>query len=123
MTEDQLQAALWKWAWNAYPQYRKHMWAVTNSGIANPNRAKAMGLLSGVWDLHVFYRNSYHIIETKVGINQLTTDRVVNGKKVYGQKEWGELMAEHGATRHIYRSLEEGKQVYESIFGNLTPPV
>lgn len=123
MTEDQLQAALWQWAWNAYPQYRKHMWAVTNSGIANPNRAKAMGLLSGVWDLHVFYRNSYHIIETKVGINQLTTDRVVNGKKVYGQKEWGELMAEHGATRHIYRSLEEGKQVYESIFGNLTPPV
>lgn len=123
MTEDQLQAALWKWAWNAYPQYRKHMWAVTNSGIANPNRAKAMGLLSGVWDLHVFYRNRYHIIETKVGSNQLTTDRVVNGKKVYGQKEWGELMAEHGATRHIYRSLEEGKQVYESIFGNLTPPV
>lgn len=130
MTEDQLQAALWQWAWNAYPQYRKHMWAVTNSGLTNPNRAKAMGLLSGVWDLHVFYRNTFHIIETKVGNNQLTTDRIIKGKKVYGQKEWGELMADHGATRHIYRSLEEGKQVYESIFGitgslfgNLHPPV
>ena len=75
-----------------------------------------MGLLSGVWDLHCFYLGKYHIIETKVGDNQLTRDRVVNGKKVYGQKEWGELMAAHGAIRHIYRTLEEGQKVFISIF-------
>jgi len=118
MTEDQLQANFWTWCWNTHghERFRKHMWAVTNSGITNPIRAKSMGLLSGVWDLHVFYLGKFHIIETKVGNNQLTTDRIVNGKKVYGQKEWGDLMAEHGANRHIYRTLEEGQLIFNSIF-------
>lgn len=116
MTEDQLQAAFYQWAWQTHPEHRKQMWAVTNSGLVNPMKAKAMGLLSGVWDLHCFNLGQYHIIETKVGDNQLTVDRVINGKKVYGQKEWGDLMVSHGAIRHIYRTLEEGQAIFKSIF-------
>lgn len=119
VTEDQLQAIFWEWAWNTYPQFRRHMWAVCN-GLPLPpilaNKAKSTGLLAGVWDLHVFYKGKFHIIETKIGNNQLTIDRVVKGKKVFGQKEWGELMAEHGAIRHIYRTLEEGQAIVLSIF-------
>jgi hypothetical protein len=98
------------------------MWAVPNGFKLNPIQAqlaKATGLLSGVWDLHVFYNNQFHIIETKWGSNDLTTDRIVNGKKTYGQKEWGEIMASHGAVRHVYRSQPEGVRVVEGIFGKL----
>lgn len=132
-SEDQLQKQFWEWAWNTYPQFRFQMWAVPNGAIGKietkkeaiqASKMKATGLLEGVWDLHCFNNGKFHIIETKFGNNGLTVTHIdKKGKKHYGQKEWGELMAEHGAIRHIYRSLEEGKQVYESIFGNLTPPV
>lgn len=119
MSEDQLQSQFWQWAWNEYPQFRKLMWAVPNGlRLSPPARrlAKATGLLSGVWDMHAFYHNQLHIIEAKVGNNQLTVDRIVNGKKVFGQLEWGELMASHGAIRHIYRTLEEGQSTFRKIF-------
>ena len=128
MTEDQLQAAFWEKTWNNYPQARKNMWAVPNAGNRNPveaSKLKATGMLSSVWDLHLFWHGKFHIIETKVGDNQLTVDRMMKVpgsnpprfKKVYGQKEWGELMASHGAIRHIYRTLEEGIAIFESITG------
>lgn len=118
MTEETLQQQFWQWAWNTpgHEPFRRSMWAVTNSGHSNPMKAKGMGLLSGVWDLHCFWEGKFHIIETKYGDGQLTVDRIVNGKKVYGQKEWGELMASHGAIRHIYRTLEEGQMIYKQIF-------
>ncbi len=120
MSEDQLQSQLWLHCWNNYPHARHHMWAVCN-GLPLPvilaNRAKSTGLLSGVWDLHIFWKGTFHIIETKIGNNGLTVDRIVNGKKVYGQKEWGEMMAAHGAVRHIYKTLEEGITLFEGIVG------
>ena len=60
----------------------------------------------------------FYIVETKVPGGQLTVDRIINGKKVYGQKEWGERMAAHGAIRHIYHSLEEGMEIIKSIINN-----
>jgi len=100
------------------------MWAVPNDAIGawvsakdamRSNELKATGLLSGVWDLHCFVAGRLHIIETKFGKNGLTVDRVVKGKKIYGQKEWGEIMAAEGAIRHIYRTQEEGIAVLETI--------
>jgi hypothetical protein len=120
ISEERLQAQFWEWAWNTYPQFRRLMWAVPNSTNTNAiqaSRLKATGLLPGVWDLHVLYKREYHIIETKIGDNKLTVDRVVNGRKTYGQYEWGELMAANGATRHIYYTLEEGQAIYKAIFG------
>jgi hypothetical protein len=118
-SEARLQQDLWEWAWNTYPQFRRQMWAVPNGLKLNPvqaNIAKATGTLAGVWDLHVFNLGTFHIIETKIGNNQLTVDRIINSKKVFGQKEWGELMAKHGAVRHLYRTLEEGQGIYKDIF-------
>lgn len=121
MSEDQLQAQFWAEVWNRYPQLRHHMWAIPNGANRNPieaSRMKAMGLLAGVWDLHLFWHGTLHIIETKLPGNSLTVDRVVNGKRVYGQKEFGERLAEHGAKRHIYHSLDEGLQLIESILAS-----
>lgn len=119
MTEDQLQAKFWETCWNNYPHARRHMWAVPNGLKLHPlvaQLAKATGLLEGVWDLHLFWRGTLHIIETKIDKNQLTIDRVDNrGKKHFGQREWGEMMAAHGAVRHVYRTLEEGILIFESI--------
>ena len=124
MTEDQIQAEFWREVWNRYPEFRHHIWAVPNSAIGEcinrkdmmrANLLKSTGLLSGVWDLHIFWKGHFYIIETKVPGGQLTRDRVVNGKKVYGQFEWGERMAEHGAIRHIYHSLQEGIEIIEGI--------
>lgn len=108
MTEDQLQAAFWEFTWNNYPQARRCMWAVPNGLRLHPivaAKAKATGLLAGVWDLHLFWKGKYHIIETKVDKNDLTP----------AQKQWGEIMAEHGAIRHVYRTLDEGIKIFESI--------
>lgn len=124
MSEDQLQAKFWQHTWNNYPELRHHMWAVPNSAIGEATNTKDMirittlkatGLLSGVWDLHCYWKGKFHIIETKVPGGQLTVGRVIKNRKVYGQKEWGERMAEHGATRHIYHTLEEGIAVVEKI--------
>lgn len=118
MTEDQLQAAFWQKAWNDYPHARRHMWAVPNGLHLAPvhaAKAKATGLLSGVWDLHLFWNGTLHIIESKLPGQSLTADRIVNGKKVYGQKEWGELMASHGAVRHIYHTIDEGLLIFRLI--------
>ena len=113
-SEEQLQATFWKWAWNTHHIARRCMWAVPNSAIGiivsrkdiiQAEKMKATGLLKGVWDLHLFWKGRFYIIETKFGSNGLSDD----------QKEWGDLMASHGAVRHIYRTLEEGVKIFESI--------
>lgn len=118
MSEDQIQAKFWETVWNNYPDFRHHMWAVPNGSNRNPieaSKLKATGLLSGVWDLHVFWHGKFHIIETKVPGGQLTVDRIIKGRKVFGQKEWGERMVSHGAIRHIYHNLEEGIEIIKKI--------
>lgn len=119
MEEMKLQAAFWKWAWVTYPQFRRLMWAVPNGLKLNPVQASiavSTGMLAGVWDLHCFYRGQYHIIEAKTATGKLTEDKIVKGKKIYGQKQWGELMQSNGARLHIFRTLEEGQEIYRDIF-------
>jgi len=111
MSEDQLQAQFYQTVWNSYPQLRKHIWAIPNGGKRNPVEAmklKATGMTSGVWDLHVFWKGKFYIIETKVGRNDLSPQ----------QKEWGELMERHGAKSFVYRNMEEGLKIIEFILNN-----
>ncbi len=124
MSEDQIQAEFWREVWNKYPDFRHHMWAVPNAAIGETinkkdfiraSTLKATGLLAGVWDLHVFWKGQFHIIETKVPGGSLTKDRIANGKKTFGQKEWGEKMVTHGAISHIYHNLAEGIAIIEKI--------
>lgn len=107
-SENQLQSALFQWTWNTYPTTRGHLWAVSNGMYTNKitaMKAKAMGLVAGVWDLHFFWEGKFHIIESKFGVGKLTD------KQVW----WGDLMVSHGATTHIYRSLDEGKNIIKKI--------
>lgn len=125
-TEAQLQADFWVYYWNSYPNHRHKMWAVPNDAIGDitsqkdmvrVNTLKATGLLSGVWDLHAYNKGQLYIIETKLPGNGLTVTRLVKGRKVYGQKEWGEIMAAEGAIRCIYHNMIEGAGVLKFIFG------
>lgn len=111
MSEDQLQAEFFQRVWNEYPQLRRCMWAIPNGGKRDMRTAitlKATGVLSGVWDLHLFYKNRFHIIETKVGRNDLSDK----------QKEWGATMVANGATAYVYRTIEEGMAIIETIIKN-----
>ena len=122
ISEDVLQARCYEWAWNNHPRLRRRMWAVPNGGWRNAIEAqklKATGTLEGVWDFHIYLAKQLYIIEFKVGSNQLTVDRVVKGKRHYGQKEWGEIMEREGAINFVCRTEDEFKAVIHQILSNL----
>lgn len=107
-SEDNLQAEFWRVVWMKYPQLRHHIWAVPNGGLRDSITAakmKATGQLAGVWDLHVFYKGKFFIIETKVGRNGLTDKQIV----------WRDKMIAHGAKSYVYRTLQEGILIIEDI--------
>lgn len=111
MSEDQLQAQFFQYVWNYYPQLRRCLWAVPNGGYRNKLEAmklKATGTLAGVWDLHLFYKKQFYIIETKVGKNKLSK----------AQEEWRDVMVKQGAKQYIYTSLDEGIQIIEEILSS-----
>lgn len=108
MTEDQLQAKFFQHVWNHYPQLRRCMWAVPNGGYRNKMEAiklKATGTIAGVWDLHLFYKGNFYIIETKVGRNKLSK----------AQEQWRDVMIENGAHAFVYYTFEEGIAIIQAI--------
>lgn len=79
MSENQLQATIFQWAWNTYPQTRYCLWAVPNGGKRNKIEAqklKATGTLAGVHDLHFIWKGIFYTFELKVGNNKLSSDQV-----------------------------------------------
>lgn len=118
MTEDQLQAMCWQYTWDELPQTRRLIWAVPNGSTRNQaeaNKLKATGTLAGVHDLHMIWKGQFYTFELKVGNNQLTRDRIVNGKKHYGQFEWGQKIIEHGAKWFEIRTFEQFKEIINNI--------
>jgi len=108
MTEDQLQAEFYQWVWMERPQLRRCIWAVPNGGLRDKITAAKMqstGQLKGCWDLHIFYRGRFYIIETKIGKNDLSPDQII----------WRDLMVSHGAQAFVYRTLDEGKMIIDKI--------
>lgn len=109
MSEDKLQAKLFQWVWNSQIIPRGCMWAVPNGGKRDKitaNTLKATGVVSGVWDLHVFYKGKFFIIETKTQTGKLSNS----------QKEWKDMMISQGLAKYyIYRNLEEGKKIIYDI--------
>lgn len=122
-SEDQLQAFCWQWAWNQYPEARRLLWAVPNGGDRDEITAaklKATGVLSGVHDVHFFWKGKFTTFEFKYGNNDLTRDGLVKGRggrmrRVYGQLEWGQKIQEHGGTWYKIKTFIEFKQIFESI--------
>lgn len=108
ISEDLLQSRIWQKAWNEFPQSRRCMWAVPNGyKLSAPQamKARATGLLSGVWDLHLFWKGQLYLFELKVGRNNLTDN----------QKEWGETMIQQGATCYVVRTVDEFFDIFTRI--------
>lgn len=106
MTEDQLQAACWQWAWEAYPATRRLLWAVPNGGARNAReglKLRATGVIPGVWDLHFFWQERLTFFELKVGRNRQSEEQV----------RWGALVRQQGATCYEIRTLDEFKAAFE----------
>lgn len=100
MTEDQLQATCFQWAWNLYPELHYCMWHVPNGKRRTKIEAaqlQAMGVIAGVWDVHIYYTSQLHIVEFKVGDNTLTD----------GQRRFAERMTAQGARGVIIAGPEQ----------------
>lgn len=116
-SEAQLQALLWKIAWNEFPQSRGHIWAIPNGAKRSQYEqtlSKATGTLAGVWDLHCFYKGVFYIFELKYGKNTLSPE----------QRQYGEAMENNGAICHVIREndVERWKMILRGIFGDPQPP-
>lgn len=112
MSEDQLQATCWQWAWNFYPITRRCLWAVPNGGSRNKAEAckfQATGVLPGVWDMHFFWKGNFYIFEFKVGTNTLSKP----------QEAWGKAMGDQGAIGWEIRTFESFKTIFEKILNNV----
>ena len=108
MSEDKLQAEFFQHVWNNYPQLRRCMWAVPNGGLRNKLEAfklKATGTIAGVWDLHIFYKGKFYIIETKVGNNKLSDKQIL----------WRDVMISQGAKAFVYYNMQEGMKIIDEI--------
>lgn len=113
MTEDQLQAKCWQWAWNEYPMLRRILWAVPNGGardIRVAAKLQATGVIPGPHDLHMIWNGTFYTFELKVGDNHMTTDTIITTpsgyeKKVFGQVEFGAAMYAQGGKWFEIREL------------------
>lgn len=125
MTEDQFQAACWQWVWNNYLECRHVLWAVPNGGgrsIVDAVKLQATGVLSGVHDMHLLWDGQFYTFEFKVGDNQLTTTTTLaNGRKRYGQREWGEAIAKQGGVWFEVRCGENGRELdyFKNMFNGV----
>lgn len=120
-SEDNMQYKIWQRLWRDYPFLRRRVWHVANQrqNKQEASRVQSMGVLSGVWDLHMYFRGQFVIFEGKVGNNQLSVDRIVNGRKVFGQREWGEIMVGEGAWSYVFREEEQFFQCLHDVFKRL----
>lgn len=112
-SEDQLQAECFQWHWNAYPDKRGRLFHVNQKArnAIEGNRMKAMGVVPGVSDL-IYLRpkdegNLYIEMKTETGVQSKE------------QKEFEQLVTRLGYQYIICRSFDQ----FQSVFGNLTPPV
>lgn len=111
-SEAQLQALLWKIAWNEFPQSRGHIWAIPNGAKRSQYEqtlSKATGTLAGVWDLHCYYQGKFYIFELKFGKGKLSPE----------QLNWREKMLQSGATAYVLKEsdVEFWRRIMTGIFG------
>ena len=108
MTEDILQAKLYKWYHNTYcnklsnPQHC--IFSVPNGGLRSKSEAakfKATGLLSGVSDLIVIQPNRIIFVELKLP----------TGKQQKSQIDFQNKVNNLGFEYYVVRSLEEFKEI------------
>ena len=108
MTEDKLQAQCFQWFHNTFPDHRGKLWHVPNGGsrdIREAQKFKAMGMVKGVHDLHLYHNHQLYTFELKVGSNKLSPEQI----------RWKATMTNEGAMCYEIRDFETFKQAVESI--------
>jgi hypothetical protein len=116
ISELQLQAQCYQWAYGTYPQIRGLLWHVPNETKPFPgepkhdyyirlNKMKAAGLVKGVSDLHFYWRNRLYCFELKVDYNKESTEQIAFGARI--QME--------GGYYDSIRTLEQFKAIFTKI--------
>lgn len=108
MTELQLQAKCFQWAWNQYPETRKLLFHVPNGGTRHAREAmalKASGVVPGIPDMPFVWRGRLYAFEFKVGSNGLSGD----------QQETIRRWVEHGVECYVIREFDDFKSIFQTI--------
>ena len=124
--EHEIQCECVKWFREAYPGYRRLLFAVPNGGFRNKATAgkmKAEGVLAGVSDLILLVPNkNYHglCIEMKwekVEIDSTGKKHVTRSYQHDEQKAWQWAVEEQGYQYVVCRSLEEFMSCVDTYLG------
>ena len=108
MTEIQLQAQCFQYAWNEHPETRRLLAHVPNGSSRNKIEAmqlKASGVLAGVHDLFFYWKGQLYWFELKVGSNRQSPEQVA----------FGEAMKAQGAVCYEVRSFEQFQSIFTQI--------
>lgn len=79
ITENQLTAMCFQWAWNQYPKTRNCLFHIVNEGKRSARYGatqKAMGLVSGVPDFCFVWNGGVHFCELKTEKGKLSANQV-----------------------------------------------
>jgi hypothetical protein len=103
------QARLTKWAWNAYPETRFHIFAVPNGMMGNvvmATQAMASGAVKGVHDL-IFYWTGHPMqtFELKVKNREATPEQIRFGREVI----------RHGGRAYLIDEANGGEELFMEI--------
>lgn len=108
MSELRLQAEIFKWVWNTYPQLRRCFFHVPNGGKRGKIEAvhmKAIGVVAGIPDLLLIYNSRIFAFEVKSQTGTLSDEQ----KKVH------EAWKKQGVNVVIIRTFEEFKNIIMHI--------
>lgn len=108
MSEDQLQAKCYQWAYNNYPQIRGLLFSVPNGGTRNiieATKLKATGLTPGIPDMILVW-------PTLIGFEFKTTTGVLSPAQVRVHEIW----ASNGIEVQVIRLFEQWEIVIKNIF-------
>lgn len=106
--EASFQAKCIFWAHNERPETEDHIWAINNNSKNKREGAKnkALGVIAGVSDLQMFWKNQLYCLEMKT----------VTGSLSKAQKKWRAKMESHGA---IYYKINEDFELFKSIIDKI----
>ena len=110
ISEDRLQQICFTWHWNTYREQRGLLWHVDNNsqGGRVGKIKKALGVVSGVSDLHYARKGKIHFFELK-------TEDEKKSNQSKAQKEWQRKVELEGFDYHLIRTFTEFKQKITSI--------
>lgn len=108
MSEIQIQAQSFQWAWNEHPETRRCFFHVPNGGSRNKIEAaqlKASGVLAGVADMIFFWRGNAYAFEFKTP----------EGRQSEAQLNFMSSVVSQGVIYFIVRGFEDFKKIFKGI--------